>query len=132
MQNNLVEIFFQAAKQYPENIAIVYKGKQVTYRELNEQVQSSMDYFSKKGIRKGDRILVFVPMSIALYKTVLALFGLGATVVFVDEWSDKSRLRKALQVVDVHAIVAPKKYIWLAYLISPFRNISKKISVPSN
>ena len=34
--------------------------------------------------------LIFVPMSYELYVTILAVFYIGATVVFLDAWSNKN------------------------------------------
>ncbi len=131
MKKNIVEIFFDAAKKYPGNTAMVYKNKQISYKDLELQVQSTAHYFKTKGIKKGDKILVFVPMSIQLYSTVLALFSIGAIVVFVDEWSNRSRLEKAIQVVDIDTIIAPRKFILLAYVFPGFRKIKRKLVVPN-
>ncbi len=127
--DNLVKIFFEAADQYADNTAMIFKGEEITYSRLADNVQSTAVYLSKKGIKKGSRVLVFIPMSIKLYETVLALFSLGAVVVFVDEWSDLKRLKKALKVVSVDTIIAPRKYLWIASIIPPFTSISKKISI---
>lgn len=132
MEKNLVEIFFNTVTSFPENTAIVHNGASKTYRELAIGVESTAQYLLKKDIKEGDKVLVFVPMSIQLYETVLALFSIGAVVVFVDEWSDRSRLKKALQVVDIQAIIAPPKFIWLAYILPPFYTIKKKLSIKKN
>lgn len=131
MSNNLVEIFFKAALEYPNHLAIQYKNESITYIELAKKIRSTSSHLQKKGIQKNDKVMVFIPMSIQLYQTVLALFSLGAIVVFVDEWADRKRLRKALQVVPVDAIIAPKKYIWLAYILPPFTKIKRKLSIPN-
>ena len=130
MNQNLVKIFFDQAEKFPDNTAIIHRNEKISYQELCEEVQSTAFYLQKKGITKSSKVMVFIPMSIKLYTTVLALFSIGAVVVFVDEWADKKRLNKALQVVDVEAIIAPGKLIWLAYLLNPFRKIKTKLSIP--
>lgn len=131
MTNNLVEIFFEAAWKFPTNKAIIHRDLKISYEGMSQKVSNTASYLQSKGIKKGTKVLVFVPMSIKLYQTVLALFSLGAVVVFVDEWADRKRLRKALQVVEVDAIIAPKKLLWLAYLLPPFNTIRTKISIPN-
>jgi len=130
MENNLVEIFFDQAKRFPDHTAIIHKNESISYKLLQKKVQATANYLSKKGIRKSTKVLVFIPMSIKLYQTVLALFSIGAIVVFVDEWADKRRLNKALQVVDVECIIAPRKLLWLGYILNPFRKIKTKLSIP--
>lgn len=128
---NLVQIFFDAVSKYPDHLAILHKNKGISYNQLGGQVRATAAHLKKKGIQKGTNVLVFIPMSIKLYQTVLALFSIGAVVVFVDEWSDFKRLKKAIHIVQVEAIIAPRKYLWLAYLLYPFRRIQHKIYIPN-
>lgn len=131
MNKNIVEIFFSTAEQLPKNKAIVFEKEEITYAQLSEKVQSTAQYLTSKGITQSSKVLVFVPMSIKLYQTVLALFAIGAIVVFVDEWADLKRLNKALKVVEVDAIVTLKKYAWLTYILNPFRKIPIKLGIPN-
>ena len=85
-KSNISQLFFTAAEKYPQRIAIIYKNKEITFGQLSDEVQRTAAYFTQKGIRKGDRVLVFVPMSINLYRIVLALFSMGTTAVFLDDW----------------------------------------------
>ncbi len=132
MKKNIVEIFFDSAEKHASKTAIVHKDDMISYEVLAKKVEATAVFLSEKGIRKGDKVLVFIPMSIQLYTTILALFSIGAMVVFVDEWSRKSRLEKAIQVVDIDTIIAPRKLIWLAYLLPAFRKIKRKFSIPKN
>ena len=67
---------------------------------------------SFEGIKKGDNVLIFVPMSIELYKILSAVFYIGATAVFVDAWADKNRLNQALTIVPCNSFIAcPKAFI---------------------
>lgn len=130
MKDNIVELFFDQVKRTPYSIALIHGDRSLSYIELSRQVQATAAYYSRKGVIKGMRVLVFVPMSIRLYQTILALFSLGATVVFVDEWANQSRLEKALQVVDIDAIIAPRKFLFLTYIVRCFRKIPLKLSAP--
>lgn len=126
--NNLVSIFFKTAKQYPNHVAIQYKKNEITYEKLARDVIQTSHYYREKGIKKGDKVLLFIPMSISLYTSLLALFSLGAIVVFVDQWSDRERLKKALEVVPCDVLISKKILIWLGYVIPPFTSIKKKLS----
>ncbi len=80
-------------------------------------------YLSKKGIKPGDRILVFVPMSINLYKIVLATFYIGAVAVFLDEWVSKKRMEHCCQIADCRGFVAPFKLRVLSVFSQELRKI---------
>lgn len=122
---NIAELFFTAAQKHPERIAIIYINREITFNELAEQVKNTACYFRNKGIEKGDRVLVFVPMSIDLYRIVLALFSIGATAVFVDEWVNKKRMEECCKVARCKAFIG----IFKARLLSLFSYELRKIPI---
>ena len=112
MINNIVEILFENSKKHPDKTAIIHKKEKITYGKLAQDVKDYAEYFLSKGIKKGDNALIFVPMSIELYKILAAIFYIGATAVFVDAWADKNRLDQALTIVPCKAFIAcPKAFI---------------------
>ena len=125
--NNITDLFFKAAEQYPKNIAIIEEEKKISYQELAEDVKFTAGYFKEKGIQKGDRVLIFVPMSIDLYRTVLALFYMGATTVFLDEWVSKKRMELCCSIADVKAFIAIPKIKHLSFLSKELRGVPIKL-----
>ena len=120
MINNIVEILFENAEKHPDKLAIIHKNQKITYGKLVQDVKDYAQYFLSKEIKKGDNILIFVPMTIELYKILSAVFYIGATAVFVDAWADKNRLNQALTIVPCKAFIAcPKAFI--------LKLISKKV-----
>lgn len=112
MTNNIVEILFENAQKHQEKLAIIHKKEKITYGELAYGLKDYAQYFLSKGIKKGDNVLVFVPMTIELYKILCAIFYIGATAVFVDAWADKNRLDQALTIVPCKAFIGcPKAFI---------------------
>ncbi|WP_114784115.1 AMP-binding protein [Botryobacter ruber] len=124
---NIVRHFFEAAKRHPDTIAIIHQKQQVTFREFEQQVLDTAAYFTEKGIGKGDRVMLFVPMSIDLYRIVLALFHIGATAVFLDEWVSKKRLEACCQVAQCQAFIGIFKARVLALFTSELRKIPIKL-----
>jgi acyl-CoA synthetase (AMP-forming)/AMP-acid ligase II len=126
-QLNITQLFFESAKIYPDKPAIIENELTVTFSELAKQVHDTAAYFQKKGIQKGDRVLVFVPMSIDLYRIVLALFHMGAVAVFVDEWVNKKRMDECCKVANCKAFIGTFK----ARLLVLFSTELKKIQIRS-
>lgn len=60
------------------------KAVQITYKELHEQVCKFANVLKKNGIKKGDRVCIYMPMVLELAIAVLASARIGAihTVVF--------------------------------------------------
>lgn len=130
---NVVEQFLNAAEKYPNNTAIIDSSGSISFAQLREEVIHTASYFRSKGIQKGDRILVFVPMSIDLYRTVLAIFYCGATAVFLDEWVSKKRMEICCQIADCKGFVSGRKIRFLSVLSREIRQIpiKLKLSLPS-
>ncbi len=128
-QFNIVSLFFDSAQKHPEKIAIIDRDKKITFSEFEQQVKDTSTYFISKGIQKGDRVMLFVPMSIDLYRIVLALFNIGATAVFLDEWVNKKRMEECCKVAQCNAFIGILKARIFALFSSELRNIPIKLGV---
>lgn len=120
---NIAQLFFEAARKYPTHTALIEGTRQVTYATLEKEVQQTADYFRSKGLQPGDRVLVFIPMGIDLYRTVLAIFHAGLVAVFVDQWVNLSRLKVCCKLADCQGFVGSNKARWLKALIPALRKI---------
>jgi olefin beta-lactone synthetase len=121
---NITRHFFEAAQKHPEKPAIIdCDGMVLTFGELASEVEKAAAYYRSKGIGRGDRVLVFVPMSIPLYRCVLALFHIGAVAVFLDEWVSRERLEVCCRLAKCKAFIAPLKLRALALLSGELRKI---------
>jgi len=126
---NVARIFLETAKQFPKHIALIEKGDSISYEKLNLSVMYTAAYFKSKGIAKGDRVLVFVPMGINLYRILLALFYLGATAVFIDDWVDKKRLAVCCKLADCKGFIGSTKAQLLRIFSKEIRRIPVKLKV---
>lgn len=126
-QANIVNLFLNSAKKHGERLAFIHGKENITYNDLQKDLLSKAYLYKKKGIKKSSRVLLLTPLSIDLYSSILALFYIGATPVFLDEWVSIARLKECCKVVPCDGIIAPKKTLWYSYLISALRNIDIKI-----
>ncbi|MEO6638684.1 MAG: AMP-binding protein, partial [Ginsengibacter sp.] len=122
---NITSLFAEAAKKNPGKTAIIFKDKKISFTELEKQIDKTAQYFLSKKIGKGDRVLIFLPMSIHLYRIVLALFKIGAIAVFLDEWVSKKRMEECCKVAECKAFIA----IFKVRLLSNFSNELRKIPI---
>jgi acyl-CoA synthetase (AMP-forming)/AMP-acid ligase II len=56
----------------------------------------------------------------------MALFQIGATAVFLDEWVGLERLRLCCKLADCKAFIAPWKFRWIGFFIPEIRKIPIK------
>ena len=120
---NIAENFFNQVKKNPDKIALIHRNRKITYAQLSDAINTTAENYRKKGIKKGDRILVFVPMSISLYVSVLAIFNIGATAVFLDEWVNKKRLHACCRIANCNGFVISKKFKLVARFSNELRRI---------
>lgn len=125
---NISKLFISAAEKYPEKNAIIHGDSAITYGNLLEEVKTTAGYFKAKGISAGDRVLVFIPMGIPLYRTVLALFYIGASAVFLDEWVNTKRLALCCRLAECKGFIGIRKARLISFFIKDLRNIPVKLN----
>lgn len=127
--HNIVHLFFKSSERYPERLAIIERDRSISYKELEVRIAQTAAYFREKGIQPGDRVLVFVPMSIDLYRITLALFSIGAVAVFLDEWVSLKRLKLCCEIAECKAFIAAPKIRFLGWFIPVIRRIPIHLSL---
>lgn len=76
--------FEQACAKYPDNIAIIFLGDKFSYRKLKDMVDRFATGLTKIGVKKGDRVLVYLSNSVQFIIAFLAAQKIGAVVVMVS------------------------------------------------
>jgi len=74
---NIANVFRQQAEKHPDKAALIESRKGqavvVTFAELERRVAQTASLFEQCGLKAGAAVLVFVPMSVALYVALVAL-----------------------------------------------------------
>ncbi|MCX5806789.1 MAG: acetate--CoA ligase [Proteobacteria bacterium] len=81
---------FQVAKGKGDKVALIFQGepeddvKKYTYKQMLTEVSKFANVLKKKGVRKGDRVAIYLPMIGELPIAMLACARIGAvhTIVF--------------------------------------------------
>ncbi|MEM7374225.1 MAG: AMP-binding protein [Bacteroidota bacterium] len=114
----VVRLFFESADRFPDHTAFIERQREITYKELAREVLQTATYFMREGIRKHDRVLIFVPIGIDLFRIILALMYLGAIPVLLDEWVNKTRLDMCCRIANCQAWVGTKKARFFGWMFS--------------
>ncbi|WP_422615493.1 salicylate synthase [Photorhabdus luminescens] len=88
-----------------DKTALIYQEQQLTYRELHQSAERLASGLFRRGVRRGDNVMVQLPNRISFVVTCFALFRLGAHPVL---------LMPTQRTHDVHAlcqIARPVAYI---------------------
>ena len=72
------DILTEQAHLRPEALAIADGPRRLTFAELDRQVAGASGWLHGLGLRRGQSVLVFVPMSADLYVALLAMFHVAS------------------------------------------------------
>jgi long-chain acyl-CoA synthetase len=77
----LYEILDDAVRQYPDKSAVDFLGKLYSYRELGDLVARAAKGLQDLGVKKGDRVGLFLPNTPYYYVLYFAILKAGGIVV---------------------------------------------------
>lgn len=78
---SLFQFLEEAARKYPDNPAMIYFGRRISYREFAQLTEACAAAFYDLGLRKGDRISINLPNIPQFVIAFYAALELGAVVV---------------------------------------------------
>jgi len=99
----------QSAHIYPDNVAIVFKDKSVTYSELERQSSELALKLLRLGVKKGDRVGITLAKSI---ESIVSLFGIlktGAIYVPIDPAAPVSRVAYIIKHCGIECLIASSR-----------------------
>lgn len=73
-----------AARRHPEQTCTIYNGAELTYRQVNELVHRLAAGLADLGVRKGDRVGIFMPNIPQFVLAYFAILKIGAVVVAIN------------------------------------------------
>lgn len=110
--------FFDTAARLPEKEALVCDGRRHTYAELAARVEQLATLLANFGIKRGDRVALFLDNSVELVTGLLAASRIGAVFVPINGLTRKEKLAHLLNdarasALITHAVLQPT---WLGAL----------------
>ncbi|MCZ6872703.1 MAG: long-chain fatty acid--CoA ligase [bacterium] len=124
------EMLWETAQRFPERTAVIFQGQRISYRELDGLASGFANALANLGVRKGDRV--------ALYMTnrpeyIISLYGiarLGAVFTPMNPTYKEAEISHQLNDADVLAIVVQESLYAQVKLIWPrIKNLKHVIVV---
>ena len=82
--SNLVEMLDIVAKKYPKRIALIFGAKKITYQQLLEISKKLSSSLYNLGIRKGDKVALWLFNCPEFIYSFFAVLRLGAVVIPIN------------------------------------------------
>ena len=125
--NNLAFKLIKNYESKPDKICLIQNETQVNYANLYNMVSNFKKYLESIGIKKGQKVLILVPMSINFYVTLLAIWSIGAIPSFMDAGFIKNGMKKN-EFDDICAVIGISKYILYSNINKNLKKL-KKVNV---
>ena len=88
----VIDLFREKAEEYPDNIAVIYHDKKITYKKLDELTDRLAEYIVSKRIGKEDVVSVLIPRNEYIVIASLGVLKSGAAYQPLDASYPKERL----------------------------------------
>ncbi|MEE9566924.1 MAG: AMP-binding protein, partial [Desulfobacteria bacterium] len=89
----LPDILDRSAQMFPDNMALLFQGYQVTYAELKEMVDRFATILAGFGIKKGDSVAILLPNLIPCVVASYAILKIGGVAVMNNPLYSDRELR---------------------------------------
>ena len=115
---------------YPDKTALfdLNTGKKITFTQIDEKSNYVCDYLRKKNFKKGDKIVVFIPIGVEFYLILTAIFKMGLQAVFIDPYAGIEHINKCCEMISPDGIIGSRKTLLKGFFLKGIRKIGKKIN----
>ncbi len=100
---------------------------EINYAQMAGRISAFANGLKKIGITKGDRIIIFLPMSLDMYVAMFAVQRIGAIAVFLDSWARAGHLGATAECVGPKGMVSFKQAFDLVDQVAEFKSMPIRI-----
>jgi len=106
---NVVELFEETAKAYPNKRAVVYKDSALTYQELNEKANQLAHYLIAKGVKVESVVALSMDRSLEMMVAILGVLKAGGVYLSLDSNYPQERLDYMIEDSEAKLILTQEK-----------------------
>lgn len=117
-------------EKYPYKTALVdiKTGNKLTFSHMDIKSDRICTYFEKNGFKKGDKIVIFMPIGLEFYLTLMAIFKMGLVAVIMEADKEMECVDRYCGAVSAEGILADRITLFKGILLKNIRKIKKKIN----
>ena len=122
------DVLDETAAKFGDRTYIAFEGKHVTFRDFHEQVNSLAKAFLELGVRKGEKVGIWMTNCPEYLVTQFAVYKVGAVVVPLYSYFKEAELEYQLRQADVTTCVMKDSFIkGKINALARFRNVCPEI-----
>mgnify|MGYP002624894090 CR=1 FL=1 len=97
---SMVDMIMQSAEKWPDNIAYVYYGHKVTFKNFVRKIEKAARALKNYGVKEGDRVTICMPNTPEGITMVYAVNMVGAVCNMVHPLSSEKELEYYIKVTN--------------------------------
>lgn len=118
-QINIYQFLEESARRYPQAPCTHFKGARITYREMDELTDRLAAGLASLGVRKGDRVGIFMPNSPQFVIAYFAILKAGGIVVAINPLYSPREIEHHLNDAGVELVFVMSNFYTLLKEVQP-------------
>ncbi len=119
----LAWVLEESARKSPNNVAIMFQGKTINYRELNEAADAVAAGLVASGFKKGDRAVIYMPNTPQFVMIYFGILRAGGIVIATNPLYSERELQHQLSDCGAETVFVMSRYY------QPLKNVQEKTAV---
>ena len=115
----------ESASKYPNSPCTIFKGAKITYKEMNELSDRLAAGLAGLGIKKGDRVGLFMPNTPQFVMAFFAILKIGGVVVATNPLYSPREIEHQVNDSGIEVMVVMSNYYNLIKQVQPKTKIRK-------
>ncbi len=95
-KKSLVDLFDETAKKYANQPAVIFYGNKITFRQLHDEVNRFATALSQMGVKKGDKVALYLLNSPQYVIAYFSILKVGGTVTPISPVYTSSEVKHQL------------------------------------
>ncbi len=125
--SSLYQLFKEATETYKQQSAVHFMGRELSYGQLAEQVDSMASALAELGVKKGDRVAIHLPNSTQFPIAFFAAHAIGAVVVPCNPLYVAREMEYQLKDSGAETIITLTRFYKMIKEVQPNTNIKNVI-----
>src|SRR4030066_1021488 len=115
----------ESAQKYPDSPCTIFKGAKISYREMNDLTDQLAAGIAELGVKKGDRVGIFMPNTPQVVLTCFAILKAGGVVVSVNPLYSAREIKHQVNDAGIEVMFVMSNFYKLIKQAQPDTKIKK-------
>jgi long-chain acyl-CoA synthetase len=117
----------ESAKKYPDTPITIFKGAKITYKEMNSLTDRLAAGLASIGVKKGDRVGIFIPNTPQFVMAYFAILKLGGIVVATNPMYSPREIKHQANDSGVEVMIVMSNFYQRVKDVQPDTKIKKLV-----